>query len=214
MQKEKHSLFLTLLVGLNICWPSLAMAQRGFSIEGGLIYDRPVDAENKRAFSDMRPGFGYTGNLGFDFYEKLGLELGVIHSRHDYDLSTNGGGVIEDVAGRTAFFLKIRGTPLRISKSELVLAAGPGFFDINGLRELQSGDAEVSFSGWGLVSSASYRYHINEGLAVAFSLGFNHVKYNRFDLLGYRTDYGGQLPRGSSLIWGLAIFHRIGVPQG
>jgi hypothetical protein len=192
----------------------MAVAQKGFSIEGGLVYDRPIDSDSRRAFDDLRSGFGYTGNLGYDFFDRFGLEVGVMHTRHDYDLSSSGGRVLEEVAGRTAFFLKVRGVPLRIAKSELVLEAGPGFFDINGLRQVPGGDAEASYSGWGFVSNASYRYHINEGLAVALLFGANIVKYSRFNLLGFETPVQGEYPRGNSLSWGLTVFHRIGIPQG
>lgn len=203
-----------LLAELLTYFSPLAFAEKGFSIEGGLIYDRPIDDKSDRAFSDLRPGFGYTGNLGYDFFDKFGLEIGVMHTRHDYDLAVTGGGIIEEVAGRTIFFLKARVMPLRISKSEFVLAAGPGFFDISGLRQVQGSDADAGFSGWGMVSNANYRYHINDGLALGFFLGINLVKYNRFELIGFETPYNGPLPKGNSISWGFTIFHRIGIPQG
>ena len=212
MQKEKYTISLVILASAFCLVPN-AMAEKGFSIEGGLIYDRPIDDDDERAFSHLRPGFGYVANLGYDLFDNLGFELGVMHSRHDYDFSSSGGGILEEVAGRTAFFLKLRGIPLRISNSELVLAAGPAYFDISGKMLVQDNDASAGFSGWGFVSNAGYRYHLNEGLAVGLFLGINLVRYDGFDLLGYNTGYQGALPKGNSICWGLTIFHRIGIPQ-
>jgi hypothetical protein len=212
MQRDKY-IVLFVILGSFLCLIPDAIAEKGFSIEGGLLYDRPIDGEQEPAFSHLRPGFGYAANLGYDFFDKLGLELGVMHSRHDYDFSSSGGGILEEVAGRTIFFLKLRGIPLRISKSELVLAAGPALFDISGKMLVQGNDASAGFSGWGFLSSAGCRYYLNEGLAVALFFGINLVQYDRFDLLGFNTGYQGALPKGNSIYWGLTIFHRIGIPQ-
>ena len=110
-----------------------AIAQKGFSIEGGLIYDRPTGSGAK-PFTAIKSGLGYMGNIGYDFVDRAGLELGVLHSSHDYELAVINNAVSEESADKTTIFLKARGIPYRREKYDLVIAAGIGYFDISGKK--------------------------------------------------------------------------------
>lgn len=189
-----------------------SQAERGFTIEGGLIYDRPSGSSNK-PFIGMESGLGYTANIGFDIFERGGLELGVLRTSHAYELDVVGGAVREDDAVKTTFYLKARGVPYKYEKFELVAGVGVGFFDIAGKRIIQENDVDENFSGFGVLTNLNFRYHVTGGLALSFYLGANFVNYDRYELFGFKTDYGRKLPGGDSINWGLTLFHRIGIPQ-
>ncbi len=206
--------FLTLtLVGLSIIC-SGALARPGFSIEGGLIYDRPASGTHNRPYTNMKGGIGYTVNLGYDIWNWGGLELGAMHTNHDFDLGTRAGGaIIEENAGKTAFFLKARGIPFRYKKLETVIAAGAGFFDISGKRLAGENEVDDDFSGLGFTGNLDFRYNVSDGLAISLYLGANFVNYSRYEIFGYKANYIGRMPGGDSINWGLTVYHHIGIPQ-
>lgn len=189
-----------------------AFGQSGLSIRGGLLYDRPVD----KVYSEMEPGIGYVGSIGFDFIDRLGLEIGVMHSTHDYDYALRGNAVLEEEAEKNTVFFKARAIPWKIEKAELVIAAGPALFDISGLRRSANDpmiDVEENFSGWGIVAGLDFRYHVSPGLGLALYLSGNFVNYDEYRQFGSGVSYPATLPRrGDSFSLGLTIFHRIGMP--
>jgi hypothetical protein len=187
-------------------------ARKGFTIEGGLIYDHP--ASHSRPYTNMKGGFGFTGNLGFDFLDWAGFELGVIHSSHKYELGVHSGAVLEESADKTTFFLKARAIPFRRGKFEFIAAAGVGFFDLAGKRLDIAGDQfDEDFSGLGFTGNFDFRYNITDGLAASLYLGSNFINYSRYEILGYKADFGRKLPSGNSINWGLTLYHYIGIPQ-
>jgi len=192
-----------------------AIAIPGFSIQGGLIYDKP----SQQAFREMEAGIGYMGSLGFDFSEKLGVELGVTHSTHNFIYSREGNAIRERDAEKNTLFIKAHAIPYRIGKANLVIAAGPAFFDISGpirIVDSSSGniyEMEAGFSGWGAVVSMDFRLFVTGGLTLTLYLSANYVRYNKYSLNSLDTGYPGGLPRGDSISWGLTIFHRIGMPK-
>lgn len=191
-----------------------AVAEKGFSIEGGLvIQDHPTGEARNKPYRGLNAGLGYTAIFGYDFTEKLGVELGVAHTGHDYRYAVIGGAVIEETADRNAFFLRARLFPVKIKKFELLAAVGPAFFDISGTRENQGEGFSEDFSGVGFGAILGGRYYMTDGLAVTIFVSGNSVKYTRYELLGYRYTYPGGLPRGDSIAWGLTLFHRIGAPH-
>lgn len=206
-----------------ICFPALllcyvvdnAFAQPGFSIQAGLLYDKP----RQEAFQKMEAGIGYVGNFGFDFYERAGIELGVMHSTHSYIFMIEQGAVRERDAESNTIFFKARAIPLRIGKTDVVFAAGPAFFDISGPRRIvdsSSGniyEMEAGYSGWGGVANLDLRFSVTKGLALTLYLSANYVRYNKYSINSLDTGYPGGLPRGDSLSWGLTVFHRIGMPK-
>ena len=191
----------------------LAFAQKGFSIRGGLLHDSP----STEVFREMDSGVGYIGSFGFDFFDRAGLELGVLHSTHDYIFNIEAGAVREKEAEKTTLFIKARAIPYRIGKAEIVLGIGPALFDINGFRLYTIGTStfefEDGFSGWGVVTSIDLRYFVSDGLALTFYLSGNFVKYSEFTINTADTPYSGDFPRGDSVCWGLTVFHRIGMPK-
>lgn len=187
-----------------------ALAQTGFSIEGGLISDRPKNTEHDRPYANMSAGIGYVAFLSFDFIPRAGLEIGVMHTNHDFELAVISNQVIEDNAEKTAFIIRARGIPFKKGKFESVLAAGPAFFDISGLRYTPAIIIEENFSGWGLSTNLSMRYHINQGLAACLYLGLNFVNYNKYTEFGNKAPFPGRLPGGDSFNIGVTLFHRIG----
>ena len=190
-----------------------SQAEKGFSIEAGLLYDRPQGGGQTRPYNGLEPGFGYTANLAYDFFERGGLEIGVMRTSHPYVLTIQGGSVIEFDAEKTTFFLRARVCPYRVGKVEIITAAGGGLFDIEGSHIIEGNLIDDDFSGLGILVNLSVRYHITEGLTLTGYFGANFVDYNRYEIFGYRTDYDGKMPGGDSLCWGLTIFHRIGIPQ-
>ena len=190
----------------------ISSAERGFSIEGGLLYDNPLNGSHK-PYKDMDGGFGYTGNIAYDFFNWGGIELGVIHSSHNYTLAIVNNAIREANASKTLFYLKARGYLLRRGKSEIILGLGGGFADISGYSVLEQYEISDDFSGSGFISTLDYRYNISPGLALSAYLGLNLADYTRYELMGSKTDYPGKMPDGNSLIWGITVFHRIGIPQ-
>jgi hypothetical protein len=190
----------------------LASGQSGLSIRGGLLFDRPVD----KIYSEMKPGIGYMGSIGFDFTDRLGLEIGVLHSTHDYDFAVEGNSLLEEEAEKNTIFFKARAIPWRIEKAEIVISAGPALFDISGLRRSENGpilDVDEDFSGWGIVAGLDFRYHVSPGLAVTFYLSGNFVNYDKYSQFRREAPYPRNRPRGGdSLSWAVTIFHRIGKP--
>lgn len=185
----------------------------GFSIRLGLLHDTPT----KKIFTNMEAGVGYIGTIGFDFHERIGLEAGVLHSTHGYDLAIEAGAIREEQAERNAIMIKARGTALRIGRTDVILAVGPAHFDITGIRRFVNGsnyiDLEENFSGWGLTMNLDLRYHVTEGLAVTLYFSGNFVRYGKYSLNSRDTAYQDEMPRGDSFAWGLTLFHRIGMPK-
>lgn len=199
-----------------VLYPALATAEMpGFSIRGGILNDSP----STEIFKEIDSGIGYIGSLGFDVHARFGFEIGVMHSTHDYTYDVVAGAVREEQAEKNTFFIKARGIPLKMGKTDLLLAAGPAFFDISGLgrfQDNQSGnyyDLEEGFSGWGAVFGLDLRYHVSKGLALTFYMSSNLVRYNRYSINSADAVYPRRFPRGDSFSWGLTVFHRIGVPK-
>jgi hypothetical protein len=201
-----------ILMGLSI-FCSDSFAEKGFSIEGGMIYDHPANSSGNRPYNAMKGGFGFTGNIGYDMFERVGLELGVTHTTHAFEIGVQNGVVLEDNAEKTTFFLKARYTALKREKFEIVPAAGIGFFDITGLQLHQQITVNNDFSGLGVTGSIDFRYYITPGLAASFYLGGNIVNYTRFEIDGFKSSFGRSMPGGSSFNWGLMLYHHIGIPQ-
>lgn len=194
----------------SLAWFGGAYAQPGFSIQGGLLHDTPAQDTYER----MEAGIGYVGNFGFDLYERLGLEIGVLHSTHDYLFVIEANAIREKDAEKNTIFFKVRAIPYKIGKAEFVLAAGPALFDISGVRRFENRyDLEDGFSGWGAVLSFDMRYFVSQGLALTFYLSGNFVKYDQYTVNSIDFAYPGDLPGGDSVSWGLTVFHRIGMPK-
>jgi hypothetical protein len=201
------------IMGLSLTY-SNPMAEKGFSIEGGLIYDRPSINSHDRPYNHMKGGIGFIGNVGYDFFERGGLEIGAMHSTHDYELGIKNGVVLEETAPKTTFFMKARGTPFKRGKFEAVIAAGIGYFDISGRRLDIAGEPyDEYFSGFGFTGDLDLRYHITGGLAACLYLGSNFVNYSHYEIFGYKANFGERLPGGDSINWGLTLYHHIGIPQ-
>ena len=187
-------------------------AERGFSIEGGLLYDKPLGGTQK-PYHDIQGGFGYIANFAYDFFEWGGLEFGVMHTSHEFELAVVNNAVNQGNASKTTLFLKARACPLRIGKSELIVGLGAGLFEISGTTIVDNFEVSDDFSGLGFLTSLDYRYKISPGLELSAHLGMNFVNYNRYEINGYKSDYPGSMPDGKSLCWGITVFHRIGIPQ-
>ena len=193
-------------------------AQKGFSIEAGLLHDQPTNDSHDRPYHNMHGGFGYIGNFGYDFFERLGLEIGVMHTGHDYDLATIGNEIRGATADKTTFFVKVRGVAFKLKKLELVTAWGAGYFDLSGQHYYEVSGvtfvADESFSGWGLTGNVNLRYNFSPGLAVGFYAGVNSVNYHKYTITAYPPiPFSGRLPGGDSINLGITVFHRIGIPQ-
>lgn len=173
------------------------------------------DSPSSEIFREMESGIGYIGSFGFDFYEKAGVELGILHSTHDFIFDIEAGAVREREAERNTVFLKVRAIPYRLGRADLVLGFGPALFGITGMRlfDAKPGiyEFEEGYSGWGVVTSVDLRYFVSEGLSLTFYLSGNFVKYGKYTINTVDAIYPGDLPRGDSVCWGLTVFHRIGM---
>lgn len=179
------------------------------------MHDQPRNNPHDKPYQNMKGGYGYIADVGYDIFDRLGLEIGVMHTTHDYDLISIHGAIMGASAEKTTFFIKVRGAPWRWNKLELITALGAGFFDISGDRisALDNVRYNEDFSGWGVITNMNLRYHVSGGLAVSFYLGANFVDYNKYSLFGYPNSYNGPMPGGDSINLGITVFHRIGIPQ-
>ncbi len=189
------------------------MAKKGFSIEGGMIFDFPSHSAHNSHYSHIKYGPGLISNFGYNLFDWGGVEVGVMYTSHGYELGVQNGVVLERTANKTTFFLKARGVPFKREKIELVATAGIGFFDISGARLIQDVEFEEDFSGLGFTGNLEFRYNFSTGLGAGFVVGTNIVNYSRYELLGLRTNFGGKLPGGDSIYWGITLYHHIGIPQ-
>jgi hypothetical protein len=205
-------IFCALLSLAALFSPSFVLAEKGFSIEGGLMYDRPIAKADRRPYTNLQGGLGYTANLGYDFFDRGGVELGVMYSTHAYDFDVVGSAIKEDDASKTTIFFKLRGILYKGERFEIITAAGVGFFDITGKRIIQENIVDEDFSGPGFTGNIDFRYYASPGLAITFYFGANLVDYNRYELFNSKSTYPGKMPSGNSLNWGLTFFHRIGIP--
>jgi hypothetical protein len=205
-----RDIFLPVMMAISISCP--ASGQNGFSIRGGLLYDNPID----KVYEDMESGIGYIGSIGYDIIDRLGLELGVMHSTHDFRLAIEVNSIVEEEAEKNTVFFKIRGIPWKIEKAEIVLGVGPAMFDISGIRRFEQigpYDIEEDFSGWGVVTCFDFRYNVSGGLAVTFYISGNFVNYDKYTQLRREAAFPGKFPGGDSISWGVTVFHRIGNPR-
>ena len=206
--KYLPKIVLTLLFIMVINSP--IVAQQGFSIGGGLLYDVP----QSEIFDEIEPGFGFIGGLGYDFHDRYGAELGVFHTSHTFRLSTEGSAIREDKSEQNAIFIKGRAIPYRKDKIEVVASAGPAFYSIyaNQRSESYITEYEEEFSGIGIITGLDLRYYATDNLAVSLYFIGNFVKYTKKTQNSLTVENPGGLPRGDSIGWGLSIFYRIGKP--
>jgi len=182
----------------------------GFSISGGLLLDYPSSS----AYESLESGIGYIGTFGFDIHPRAGIEIGVLHSTHDYIFALEGNAYRKKEAEKNTLFFKLRAIPLKYRRADILLGAGPALFDISGERRFNNTyDLEDGFSGWGAVISLDLRYFVSDYLALTLYFSGNIVKYSKYSINSLNTDYAGGLPRGNSFSWGLTVYHRIGMPK-
>jgi hypothetical protein len=187
------------------------LAEKGFSIRGGLYFD----AVSQEVFDEIETRVGFQGKFGLNPYDRLGRELGVITSNHTYRLGTTGQFRDEDVAEKTAVFLKFRGVPYRYQKVEIVLGAGPAYYSISGNKryyEQVFSQIPEEYSGIGMTSSLDVRYYITDNLAVSGFIIGNIVKYTKKSQFSIHVENPSNLSRGDSIGWGLNMFYWIGMP--
>jgi len=195
--------FIAFLVSIN-----MAEAQKGLSIRGGLLHDTP----QQEVFVDIEPGVGYIADIGYDFFERIGAELGVMHSTHEFRAGLRGPAVVTNKAEKTAIFIKGRFLPLKTGKYEIQLGIGPAFYSIAGDIEAEEGGipGELGFTGWGYIAALDLKHYVTENLAVTFYLSANIVKYSKQTFNSLNISNPSRLPRGNSFSWGLTLFYRIG----
>jgi len=202
-----------IIVLLLLAAPAAAEERVGFSIRGGLLQDAP----RQKTYPDMKTGIGYIGSFGFDFYSWFGLEIGVLHSRHDYTFAEQNNAYLQNEAEKNAFYIKARFVPYRYKSFEVSLSGGPAHFDISGFQPIVLNNYVYSldegFSGWGGNVGTDLRFYASEGLAITFYFGVNFVRYHKYSINSADAVYSGTFPRGDSICWGLTIFHRIGIPK-
>lgn len=192
---------------------AMSMAQKGFFFHGGILMDIPSD----KPFKNMKSGVGYIGSVGYNFFDRGGLEIGVLHSTHLYDIATLGNAIYQDEAEKNNVFLKINASAFKYKRIELLAGAGVGFYDITG-NILAPGDSSIAdafsegFSGWGYTLNIDFRYYITENFAATFYLAGNFVKYsNTSPILESQALTKGR-PGGNSVSPGITFFYRVGIP--
>jgi hypothetical protein len=195
--------FLLLIVSIN-----RGHAQKGLTIRGGFLHDSP----GTEVFEDMKPGVGYIGSLGYDIFNKLGGDLGVMHSTHEFRAGLVGYSVLSDKAEKTAIFIRARYSPLVTEKYQIQLGAGPAFYSIAGDVAIPGIGLpyEEGFSGWGYTAGVDLMHFATENLAITFYLSANIVKFNKQTFNSSTLREPTRLPRGDSISWGLTLFYKIG----
>ena len=185
-------------------------AGKGFSIRGGLYFDAP----SQEVVDEIETGIGFQGSFGFDPFDRVGFELGVLSSNHTFRLGTTGQFRDEDKADKTAVFLKVRGVPYRYKQIEIVVGAGPAYYSIYADQRSEYTFSLISeeLSGLGLITSLDLRYYATDNLAVTGYIIGNIVKYTRKSQYSIHIENPGDLPRGDSIGWGINVFYRIGMP--
>jgi hypothetical protein len=200
------SFFIT--VCLLIVSTDMAVAEKGLSIRGGLLRDSP----RQETFEDMEPGVGYVAGIGYEFIERAGFGLSVMHSTHEYRYGLRGRAVVTDKADKTAICIRARFLPLKTEQYEIEIGAGPAFYSISG--NIDSTQFSIpgleGFSGWGYTAGLDLRHFVTENLAITLYLATNIVKYNKQSFNSRPVEPPTRLPRGNSFCWGLTLFYRIG----
>lgn len=186
----------------------LANAEKGLSIRGGFLLDTP----KQEVFEDMESGVGYVGSIGYEFIEKVGFDLGVMHSTHEFRVGLRGPAIMKDKAEKTAIFIRGRFLPLKTELYEIELGAGPAFYSISGNTEAAEFiyPGEEGFSGWGYTVGLDLKHFTSRSLAITIYLSANIVKYSDQSFNSRDVEPPTRLPRGNSFSWGLTLFYRIG----
>lgn len=202
------SLSFLITICLLIVSTDMALAEKGLSIRGGLLRDSP----RQETFKDMEPGVGYVAGIGYEFIDRAGLDLSVMHSTHEYRYGLRGRAVVTDKADKTAICIKARFLPLKTPQYEIEISAGPAFYSISG--NIDSTEFTIpgleGFSGWGYTGGLDLRHFATENLAITFYLSANFVKYNKQSFNSRTVEPPTRLPHGDSFCWGLTLFYRIG----
>lgn len=185
----------------------IAIAEKGLSIRGGFLRDSP----QQEVFDDMEAGVGYIASLGYEVFEKVGVDLGVMHSTHEFRLGLRGNAIVNEKAEKTAIFVRGRFLPLKTERYEIELGAGPAFYSITGNTEAPEFlfPGEEGFSGWGYTAGLDLKHFATENLAITFYISANIVKYNDQTFNSGPVKPPTRLPRGDSISWGLTLFYRI-----
>jgi hypothetical protein len=185
-----------------------AEANKGLSIRGGLLHDTP----KQETFDDIEAGVGYIASIGYDFFERIGADLGVMHSTHEFRVGLRGRAVVNDKAEKTAIFLRGRYLPLKTSRYEIQIGAGPAYYSIAGDVEPEDLGlpGEKGYNGWGFTAGLDLKHFATDNLAITFYLSANIVRYDKETYNSATIAAPTDLPRGDSISWGLTLFYRIG----
>jgi len=200
---------LRITLGLLFVSIGIAKAEKGLSIRGGILSDTP----KYEVYDDMETGIGYIGSIGYDFFERIGADLGVMHSTHEFRAGLRGNAVMVDKADKSAIFLRMRFLPLKTKQNEIQVGIGPAFYNTaaNIVDENTSFPYEEGFHGWGYTAGVDLKPFATENLAITLYLSANIVKYSKQTINGLENPEPTRpLPRGNSFSWGLTIFYRIG----
>jgi hypothetical protein len=68
---NKFTIF-RITLGLFFVSIGIARAEKGLSIRGGILSDTP----KYEVYDDMETGIGYIGSIGYDFFERIGADMG------------------------------------------------------------------------------------------------------------------------------------------
>ncbi len=170
------------------------------------------DTPKQEVFEDMEAGIGYVAGIGYEFIEKVGFDLGVMHSTHEYRLGMRGQAIMKDKADKTAIFIRGRFLPMKTKQYEIELGAGPAYYSIAGNVEAEDDgiSGEMGFYGWGYTAALELKHFASKNLAVTFYISTNIVKYGKQTFNTLTVAEPTRLPRGNSISWGLTLFYRIG----
>jgi hypothetical protein len=192
----------------------ISYGKTGFFIRGGLLNDSP----RKEVFQDMESGIGYMAGLGYDFFPRIGLDIGVLNSTHEYRVGVSGNAVRNDNAEKTSFFIRAHYSPLKSGEYEILLGGGPSYYSINGTLRYYYDEEnyyiyDKSYNGWGLTAGVDLMYYATENLAITFFALANFIEYSQQSVNPINPDDRIEVPRGDSMGLGIALFYRIGKPQ-
>ena len=135
------------------------------------------DSPRQDVFEDMEPGVGYIAGIGYEFIDRVGFDLGVMHSTHEYRYGLRGNAIVNDEAEKTAIAIRARFMPLKKENYEIEIGGGPAFYSITGNIEAAGNlpPLEEGFSGWGYTAGIDLRHFATENLAFSFNFAMNFV---------------------------------------
>jgi hypothetical protein len=183
----KSTFFVLTLIIVLFVFPNFASAQE-MEFNFGLAYDRPID----QPLPELSGGFGFNFSACLWVHNRVGLSLGAIGTRHDFNAGTVNNKEFTFNADRDMIFFEGRFRFLRTKRWELIGLAGYTFSneihggDINGAYvdyqdSLQYDSENIGYKGSGMTAGLTVHRAIksfHQGYLVFATVRYLFTKYH------------------------------------